>query len=578
MVSPKLITTHTFTDGQSQSRSHSPQPSPHRVQNARSVVPSLNTSLNPNSILQHGDAFRLIRSPRGPSEDESLQKRRNLGARLQVNTSGQPNARSPLNANASALGGTGLLQTVGSYPLCSPNMNMNFLPSPTCRLQNLLPSPANRMMLSPSNRLHSPVNRMMLASPRFSFNLAENGPNSSGLKSTLAANNGQLASAGIANGNNINAVGGSSGSGGFSVDMKRRPEDELGFDDLLLYSDPFLATSPAAMPPLTPMSSQGEPEIEPMTPRQGQNGSQNQGQAQGEEMYKLFKRAKGVKQESGCIEAKDPPSLSNSTGGRNVKSMPGSAFSLEDSGVDEQLFSLNINPANLQLSLDATPLPNENTRNSINKRRRISRHESLQKPDISHGEDAPFIDERKYVQYPASKLQTPGRDTKGSRGSRSSAKGETDREKVSIEFLDLVKKSSREKQEGMQQEFICPHAGCNRKFSWKWAMEEHARTHMQDSDRVHICSYCGKGFFTPGCLKSHTRIHTRKPYSYVCKVEGCDKKYSTSEGLRLHTRNHHDLDKKWKCPSPGCTKSFVRQSDMRLHIIRIHSTDRPYPW
>ena len=563
MVSPKLIPPNHFNDG----RSPNPSPSPSTINTHAS---------SPTALLQPAESFRttpatgLTLTPTplvdqsiaahspvpSPTSAESLQKRRNLGPRLQVNTGavGRPAAAQSLTP--------GLLPANGGFPLCSPGVN--FLPSPTCRLQNLLPSPANRMVLSPANRLQSPVNRLLLASPRFSFNILDG------------------------------AAGGSVGGAGVAVKQegKKRAEEDLMFDDLLMYSDTLLGHSTGVVAPLTPMSAQGEPEGEPYTPRQTQNSP---------EIFKHFKRTK--------TESKEPMGA------------PKPVFPLENSGVDEQPFPLNVNPTSLQLSLDGTPLPNENAPDNVNKRRRVvpntqqsqlqnhlqnleqssinqkqrqrprqglrgrsvaSRLREFNLSNESDGGEAIRPSQsrsRSRSQSQAqSQNQTQAARAKASRVSRGSTKGQTDREKVSIEFLDLVKKSSREKQAGRQQEFVCPHAGCNRKFSWKWAMEEHARTHMQDSERVHICNYCGKGFFTPGCLKSHTRIHTRKPYSYVCKVDGCDKKYSTSEGLRLHTRNHHDLDKKWKCPSVGCSKSFVRQSDMRLHIIRIHSTDRPYPW
>lgn len=159
-----------------------------------------------------------------------------------------------------------------------------------------------------------------------------------------------------------------------------------------------------------------------------------------------------------------------------------------------------------------------------------------------------------------------------------------DRHAQIVQFLERVQQSGsnavnddEEVQSSKKRKYKCTHVGCPRTFLWKWAMEEHAATHMPDKGRVHECTFCSKSFFTIGCLKSHVRIHTRKPYSYVCKAPGCTKKYCTSEGLRLHTRNVHEADKKWKCPSDGCFKSFVRQSDLRLHIIRIHSKERPYP-
>ncbi|GBG31685.1 Zinc finger protein 143 [Hondaea fermentalgiana] len=152
------------------------------------------------------------------------------------------------------------------------------------------------------------------------------------------------------------------------------------------------------------------------------------------------------------------------------------------------------------------------------------------------------------------------------------AAGLTDEQDSYMDSASAVSGAATEK-----AQYKCPHPNCPHTFSWKWAMEDHAASHMPEKGRVHKCTYCSKSFFTVGCLKSHVRIHTRKPNSYVCKAPGCTKTYSTSEGLRLHTRNIHEADKKWKCPSDGCSKSFVRQSDLRLHIIRIHSKDRPYP-
>eukprot|EP00924_Labyrinthula_sp_SR-Ha-C_P013164 snap_masked-scaffold_12-processed-gene-11.51-mRNA-1 protein AED:0.11 eAED:0.65 QI:0/-1/0/1/-1/1/1/0/448 len=158
------------------------------------------------------------------------------------------------------------------------------------------------------------------------------------------------------------------------------------------------------------------------------------------------------------------------------------------------------------------------------------------------------------------------------------------RKEISQKFLNLVSASGYKEADDRNCDkkfYHCSHPGCQRVFSWEWSLREHEHKHVVEKTkkRNFVCDYpkCSKAFFTKSCLKSHLKIHTRKPNSFVCKVAGCDKTYSTGEGLRLHTRNHHEIDKRWECPSEGCSKKFVRQSDMRLHILRIHSEERPHP-
>ncbi len=79
----------------------------------------------------------------------------------------------------------------------------------------------------------------------------------------------------------------------------------------------------------------------------------------------------------------------------------------------------------------------------------------------------------------------------------------------------------------------------------------------------HVCSECGKTFFTDSDLKLHKTVHTTEtPY----KCSHCDKRFKRSEYLKVHERIHTG-EKPYHCHS--CGKRFTQLSFLISHKLHV---------
>ena len=75
---------------------------------------------------------------------------------------------------------------------------------------------------------------------------------------------------------------------------------------------------------------------------------------------------------------------------------------------------------------------------------------------------------------------------------------------------------------------------CNVSFPFSSPLKNHK---AQYHGNMHLCSFCGKGFFKAVYLKIHIRLHTgEKPYA--CSI--CEKRFSTKNSLKQHGRCHNE--------------------------------------
>lgn len=142
--------------------------------------------------------------------------------------------------------------------------------------------------------------------------------------------------------------------------------------------------------------------------------------------------------------------------------------------------------------------------------------------------------------------------------------------------------------------YVCE---CGKAFTHQTSLRHHKLTHNGSSEKLFVCSYCGKGFNYAGNLKVHIRKHTgQKPYkckvcfkafarsanlnehmcshlslkTHHCKI--CDKSFTSSSALSKHKKIHLGV-KDFVCAV--CQKRFLTQGHLASHN-RIHSDERKF--
>ena len=84
-------------------------------------------------------------------------------------------------------------------------------------------------------------------------------------------------------------------------------------------------------------------------------------------------------------------------------------------------------------------------------------------------------------------------------------------------------------------------------------------------EKTHMCSVCGKTFFTSGHLRSHELTHNNSK-DFTC--HSCGKKFLTKSYLNRHMKSHLN-ERNYKCKV--CEKGFNTSTSLGYHFRLVHS-------
>lgn len=91
------------------------------------------------------------------------------------------------------------------------------------------------------------------------------------------------------------------------------------------------------------------------------------------------------------------------------------------------------------------------------------------------------------------------------------------------------------------------------------------RKRSRVSDKTHMCSICGKTFYTSGHLRSHELIHNDSK-DFTCHL--CSKKFLKKSYLNRHMKSHLN-ERNYKCKA--CGKGFNTSTTLGYHFRLVHS-------
>lgn len=95
--------------------------------------------------------------------------------------------------------------------------------------------------------------------------------------------------------------------------------------------------------------------------------------------------------------------------------------------------------------------------------------------------------------------------------------------------------------------------------------KEEKRKRVRNCEKSHMCSICGKTFFTSGHLRSHELTHNNSK-DFTC--HSCDKKFLTKSYLNRHMKSHLN-ERNHKCKV--CQKGFNTSTSLGYHFRLVHS-------
>lgn len=92
----------------------------------------------------------------------------------------------------------------------------------------------------------------------------------------------------------------------------------------------------------------------------------------------------------------------------------------------------------------------------------------------------------------------------------------------------------------------------------------------KNHEKTHMCSVCGKTFFTAGHLRSHELTHNNSK-DFTC--HSCEKKFLTKSYLNRHMKSHLN-ERSYKCKV--CQKGFNTSTSLGYHFRLVHSGETNY--
>ncbi|CAJ1054869.1 zinc finger protein 2 homolog [Xyrichtys novacula] len=113
----------------------------------------------------------------------------------------------------------------------------------------------------------------------------------------------------------------------------------------------------------------------------------------------------------------------------------------------------------------------------------------------------------------------------------------------------------------------CSLCGICGKGLSKSGLKRHMQVHK--GEKTHLCTTCGKSFFSSGELLLHTRSHTGE-LPYTCTH--CGKGFSTKSHLIIHNRSHTG-ERPYLCAE--CPKRFLTLNCLKRHMLS-HNGIKPF--
>ena len=121
-----------------------------------------------------------------------------------------------------------------------------------------------------------------------------------------------------------------------------------------------------------------------------------------------------------------------------------------------------------------------------------------------------------------------------------------------------------------EQQFGCPEAGCQKRFSFKTNMDCHVRL-FHRKERPFPCSSvsCKKNFGSKKDMERHVSIVHNGIRPFVCPSSGCKESFGRKHEVAIHLRVAHGHPK-LVCGVGGCTSQFMSACGLNRHKKKSH--------